>query len=501
MGAIRFGLDSQSWLGVPILAGDRVLGVIAIESLRPAAFDDADVRLLGTLASSMGVALESARLFDETKRLLAETDERAAELAIINGVQAGLAQQLDMQTMYDLVGDQIQEIFDAQVVDIGFVDRAADVIRFPYSIERGVRFPDEPYPIVGFRRHVLETREPLVVNERAAELAEVYGQPVVFQGEEPKSTLWAPLVIGDEAIGVISLQNLDREQAFSDGDVRLLTTIAASLSVALDNARLIHETRRRVGELDTVNQVSQAITSELDLAALIRLVGEQMRETFQADIVYVALHDPVSDLIGFPYYSEDGVEEVSEAMPVGEGLTSDILVSGQPMLLNREAQFSKVRGEVVGTPSKSYLGVPIRVGDRTIGVISVQSTHQEGRFGDDDVRLLSTIAANVGAAIRNAQLYQETQRRADEMAALAEVGREISATLDPTAVLQSIADQALELFGAGVERRLPPPAGRTDPTRDRRGRRDRGRAARLRDRSRFGHHRPGGRGTPGGGGQ
>ncbi len=231
--------------------------------------------------------------------------------------------------------------------------------------------------------------------------------------------------------------------------MRLLTTIAASLSVALDNARLIHETRRRVGELDTVNQVSQAITSELDLTALIRLVGEQMRETFQADIVYVALHDPVSDLIGFPYYSEDGVEEVSEAMPVGEGLTSDILLSGQPMLLNREAQFSEVRGTVVGTPSKSYLGVPIRVGDRTIGVISVQSTHQEGRFGDDDVRLLSTIAANVGAAIRNAQLYQETQRRADEMAALAEVGREISATLDPTAVLQSIADQALELFGAG----------------------------------------------------
>ena len=105
------------------------------------------MRLLTTLASSLSVALENARLFDETKRLLAETDQRAAELAIINSVQQGLAEQLDMQAMYDLVGDKIQEIFDAQVVDIGIYDNAAGLVRFPYTIERGVRFPDEPIEI------------------------------------------------------------------------------------------------------------------------------------------------------------------------------------------------------------------------------------------------------------------------------------------------------------------------------------------------------------------
>ena len=71
----------------------------------------------------MGVALENARLFDETKRLFTETDERAAELAIINEVQQGLAAQIDMQAMYDLVGDRMREVFDAQVVDIGILDR------------------------------------------------------------------------------------------------------------------------------------------------------------------------------------------------------------------------------------------------------------------------------------------------------------------------------------------------------------------------------------------
>ena len=105
------GISSpESWLGVPILTGDRVIGVIVLESTDRDVFVEADERLLSTLAASMGVALENARLFDETKRLLAETDQRAAELAIINGVQQGLAAELDLQAMYDLVGDQVQAI-------------------------------------------------------------------------------------------------------------------------------------------------------------------------------------------------------------------------------------------------------------------------------------------------------------------------------------------------------------------------------------------------------
>ena len=70
---------------------------------------------------------------------------------------------------------------------------------------------------------------------------------------------WSPLLVGDEVRGVISLQNLDREDAFSDSDVELLTTLAASLSVALENVRLIDETRQRLAELATVNEVGQAL--------------------------------------------------------------------------------------------------------------------------------------------------------------------------------------------------------------------------------------------------
>ena len=441
--AALIGEPPRTSLFVPLHAGERVAGVISLQNLdEEYAFSESDTRLLTNIGAGLSVALENARLVEETR-------QRNAELAIINGIQQGLAAELDMQAMYDLVGDKVQEIFDAQVVDIGILDREAGLVHFPYTIERGVRFPDEPMPLIGFRRHVMETREPMLVNEDVLGRAASLGQAsIAIQGEPAKSLLFAPLVAGETALGVISLQNLDREGAFSDGDTRLLTTLAASLSVALENARLIHETRQRVAELDTVNQVGQAIQSQLDLSALIDLVGDQLRDTFAADIAYVALHERATDEITFPYYTEHGRREPQARLPIGSGLTSRILTSRQPMLLNREAQFNEIGTRGVGTLARSYLGVPIMAGELAIGVMSVQSTQEEGRFGDADVRLLSTIAANVGVAIQNARLYRETDRRASEMAALANVGREISATLEPQAVLERITAEAQSLLAA-----------------------------------------------------
>ena len=94
--------------------------------------------------------------------------------------------------------------------------------------------------------------------------------------------------------------------------------------------------------------------------------------------------------------------------------------------------------------------MPIVVESRAIGVISIQSTQQAGRFGESDTRLLSTIAANVGVAIPNARLYRETGRRANEMAALAELGREIGGMLDLDPVLERIAERARSLLETGT---------------------------------------------------
>jgi GAF domain-containing protein/CheY-like chemotaxis protein/HPt (histidine-containing phosphotransfer) domain-containing protein len=440
---VMVGEPAKAAVFVPLLVGDRSTGVISLQNVdREHAFSEADVRLLTTLAGSLSVALENARLFEETR-------QRNAELGLINEVQRGLAENLEMQAMYDLVGDRLWEIFDAQSVDIGVLDRETGLIYYPYSITRGVRDPVDTVEPSGLTAHVLRTREPLLINEGIADrLAEIGGPVMVRSGGRAMSVLFVPLIVAGRATGRISLQNLDREHAFTEADVRLLTTIAGSLSVALENARLFEETRQRAAELAIVNNVGQALADQLELDALIERLGDQLQEVFTADLVYVALHDRATDMIEFAYYSEAGERRENPPLRYGEGLTSRILQTREPMLLNRATAFEEVGVQAIGTPAKSYLGIPIVAGTDAIGVISVQSIQQAGRFGEADSRLLTTIAANVGIAIQNARLYQETRRRASEMAALAVLGREVGGLLELDPILGRMAERAKELLDA-----------------------------------------------------
>jgi PAS domain S-box-containing protein len=436
------GEPVKSAVFVPLIAGRKATGVISLQNVdRTQAFSDSDLRLLMTLCGSLSVALENARLVHETR-------QRNAELALINSVQEAIAGELDPQAIYDLVGDRIREVFDAQVVSIAILDEASGQLEFPYVIERGARERVDPMQVIGFRKHVMETGEPLMINENVAEAAERYGNPLVLAGEMPKSDLFVPLIVGGRPTGVISLQNVDREHAFDDADQRLLVTLAGSVSVALENARLVHETRQRVAELGTVNSVGQALATQLDLAGLIELVGDRIRETFDADIAYIALHDTTEGLIEFPYHWELGRRVAEPPLTFGEGLTSQIIESGQPLLINTLEQSDR---PFVGTPSKSYLGVPIWAGDEAIGVISVQSTREDGRYGEADARLLETIAASVGAAIRNARLFAEIERQREHFESLVEISPVAVVVMDAEERVTSWNPGATELFGHTAE--------------------------------------------------
>ncbi len=441
--AVLSGEPTKSGLFVPLVTGGRATGVISLQNVdRAHAFTESDRQLLTTLAGSLSVALENARLVHETR-------QRNAELALINSVQTAIAGELDPQAIYDLVGDKLQEVFDAQVVSISVYDATAGLLEFPYILERAERLDEPPIPLMGFRKHVIESREPLLLESITPEVLERYGNPSVIGGNPSKSAIFVPLLVGGRATGVLSLQNVDRSHAFDADDERLLTTLAGSLSVALDNARLVHETRQRVAELGTVNSVGQALSSQLDLDALIELVGEQVRATFDADIAYVALHDEEAGRIEFAYYYETGERRPEPAIEYGEGLTSQILRSREPLLLNRKEQYE---GQAtLGTPSLSYLGVPILAGERSIGVISIQSTEEEGRFGDADVRLLSTIAANVGIAIQNARLFSEVDRQKQYLEMLVEVSPAAVVVMDADERVTGWNPAAAELFGYAAD--------------------------------------------------
>src|SRR5438105_10739996 len=136
--------QGHSIVNVPILGSDRVLGsIILTNHERESAFGEAEVRLLSTVAASMSVALQSARLFDETQRLFKESEQRAAELAIINSVQQALAAELNMQGIYDAVGDKIREIFNQADIGIRIYNPQTNLIHYPYVYESGQRIAIE----------------------------------------------------------------------------------------------------------------------------------------------------------------------------------------------------------------------------------------------------------------------------------------------------------------------------------------------------------------------
>jgi signal transduction histidine kinase/DNA-binding response OmpR family regulator len=569
--------EGQSYLGVPILKGEEARGVVAMYSREQDAFGDSDVNLLTTLANTMSVALENARLFDETQRLFKESEQRAAELSIINSVQQALAGELSLQGVYDAVGDKIREVFDDAFVGIRIYDPKTGIVEYPYAFNAGKRhnIPSQPLDDRGFGPHVIRTGETLVINENMDEAMKRFGSYMLIDVPEEKSMIMVPLLVGGQARGLIQLMNSERENAFSESDVRLLKTLASSMSVALENARLFNETQRRsretsalaevgrdisstlelstvmdriatharnllnssssaiflpdssgkiyraivslgdlaseiqsmtvrvgegiigsivesgraelvndastdtrailipgteneedermmvapllagqtvkgamtvwrsgglaftdsdleflvglslqatvamenarlfaearqrAAELATVNTVSQQLAGKLDLSNLIELVGEQIRTVFKADIAYVALYDREKGTIDFPYQYGDKLVPLR----YGEGLTGRIVQTGKPLIINREMdrRAHDLGAVVIGKQALSYLGVPIMVGGTCRGVVSVQSTQREGIYDEDDQRLLSTIAANVGVALQNARLFADAQ--------------------------------------------------------------------------------------------
>lgn len=413
---VTAGQAPRSALFVPMLVGDMVKGSVSLQNVdRENAFTDSDLRLLTTITNSMSVALENARLFDETNRLLKETEQRTAELAVINSVQEGLVREMNIQAIYDLVGNRICELFDTQTVIIRTFDHRAQQEQWQYAIEKGNRLYSNPRSFIWANKLLIESRQPLLINENYVETAQKHGSPGVSKGMPPKSALFVPMIVGDIVRGSVSLQNVEKENAFTESDLRLLTTLTNSMSVALENARLFDESNRllseakqRATELSTVNSISKALASQLNADDLIKMVGDQLKELFKANIVYLALLNPKTKIINFPYQYGDSMAPIK----LGEGLTSKIIRNGEPLLINKDLQELRLQMGIqqIGVPAASYLGVPIPVGDENIGVLSVQSTEHENRFNENDLRLLSTIASSVGVALNNATLFEDVKQ-------------------------------------------------------------------------------------------
>ncbi len=173
------------------------------------------------------------------------------------------------------------------------------------------------------------------------------------------------------------------------------------------------ELKKRVTDLDAVRGVSESLIAKTDLKNLIQHTGEQIKATFNVSSLFIALLDTTSKMIHFPYYYDEGRPTENSLIKFGKGLTSSVMEMRRPLLINENwAEISAQYGAIYydNAPAKSSLTVPLLIEDRAIGVISVQDMEIENAFTENDVRLLSTIAANLAVAIENTRLQESLKR-------------------------------------------------------------------------------------------
>ena len=451
----------------PLLSGKQVNGMMAVWREGGEPFSKEDLRFQEELSLQAVIAIQNAHFVDEVQK-------RASELEIINGILSGLDTRLDIQSMYDRTGEKIREIFDAQVVVLSVYDQKEKLTHYPYIIENGERLYQDPLPLredgSGFGGHVLRTRQPILVNRNFEVESRRYQSDNLGANADDtvvvRSGMWVPMIVGDEARGVISLQNLEREDAFTESDKRLLMTIANSIGVAIENARLFDETQRllketeqRAAELAILNSVSESMSRALDVNAVTRNVGNKIQEIFDAEIVDILLYNAATRVVRLAYsFSNNIYYEDEPPWELGEGLTSKIIISKQPLLLNTAGEINENGAAAyITAPAdeediQSYMGVPIMVGDQVLGVVDAQS-YRGGAFNEDNLRILQILSANMGAAIQNARLFGETQRLLKEteqqntdLGALNSVQQALVSNLDIKSIYQAVGRKLAEIF-------------------------------------------------------
>jgi len=392
------GEMSAVW--VPLVWRHKVRGLIALTNYeREHAFSPTDVRFLETLAGALSVALENANLFDQIRR-------RTRESAALAEVGRDVSSTLDLQTVMDRIAGHARDLLSADTSAIFLSDDDGLPYRAVASVGReaesiAATTIEAGEGIIG--AFILEGR-PGLINDAATDPRAIHIDGT--DSPELERMLVAPLLAGTSVRGVICVW-CSAGAPFDEHDLQFLADLSLQASVAMENARLFAESQQRAAALDTVNTVSQQLAGKLDVDALINLVGEQITTVFNADISYVALLDRERGIIDFRFQHGDDLESV----PYGQGLTSKIIESSEALIINSDVsrRGQELGAIVLGKESLSYLGVPIVVDGQCEGVISVQSLTREDIYDTADQRLLSTIAANVAVALRNARLFAEAQ--------------------------------------------------------------------------------------------
>jgi PAS domain S-box-containing protein len=411
-GLARLGL--VSYAGIPLIARDQVLGVLAVYTQEKHKFDAEEIDFLTALAGQAAIAIHNAQLYEEAERRRHEAEELAR-------IARSLTETLDMKAVGERVVASVLGLFRVKGASLRLRRTDGSMHRL---VSAGEIFSQTPAGAVIPARVGLADRA--FSDGKAVWSANILDDPRIELNTEMRehvarsgngSMIAVPLRAHENAIGMLTLSDRTGRR-YSQDEVNLLQALADQVALALQNARLYEQTGHSLKRLEALRAIDQAITSTLDLSSVLQLLLEKID-------VFLPLHAATTIRLlngntrTFENTACRNIDEQEWKSRIGYGTrrrSDKLLRTKRPIYvanMQKEpglsaANFYREYGFV------SYFGVPLIAKDNVVGILGIY-TKAAHEFTQQEIDFLLTLAGQAAIAIQNAQLYEEIERSKREL--------------------------------------------------------------------------------------
>ncbi len=404
---------TNAWMAVPLSAGGRVLGLMAVADHDPEMrFSDEQMRIFGDIGALAASSLDKARLFSEA-------NARARQLAVLNDISRQLvATEGDIERLLDLITNSAVDILNAEAGSLLLTaeDGSGD-LEFRVAVGGtgqdlvGKRL-EKGFGLVG---RVAGTGRPVISNDTSSD-QDWEGEVTEDMNFSTRSVLAVPLVAQDRVIGVLEVINKLDGSIYVDEDVELLTTFAGQAAIAFENARLFQQTdlqlTQRVRELEVLERIDRELNQNLDLYNVAEITVRWAMENSNATAGLLGIpNDDMThmSIVAKKGYGDDDVPDGAEGnrWPITEGIVKRVVRSRRPDL----QPYVSMDPDYIPSLQNalSQITVPMIAGEE-ISAILILETNREPRLTLLDQDWVQRLAEHASIAIENAKLYDELTR-------------------------------------------------------------------------------------------